>query len=392
MKTLSSHIFAHSLWMALMLLVSIFFILLLLSVEVSDTTISSLSKLDAKDGISLEKIPSKYKKLFDEKDIVDKQTLELYLEDGDKIVYLYNYIDDTNKRKYVLNEYKTDDINELSEEIFFHILSNIIFALLIIFIILFFISRWLITRSAQPYKNLSLWVDKIQKDSKVTPKINFSIVEVNNIALQFQKKIDAIHDYATREEEFLKYTSHELRTPLTVIQASLDTLNEFDLQEKEQKPVKRALRASNNMRIISSALLYLARESKHNIKKNSVSTKPFIDNIVDDHKYLILNDKIQIQLDISVEYIEIEEELFFVIISNLIKNAFKHTKDGLIKIQLSNNTFLISNPISNQNENIKEKEMSFSLGLKLVELISKKKSYSFKIDKINDNFSARLIW
>jgi len=378
--------------MALMLLVSIFFILLLLSVEVSDTTISSLSKLDAKDGISLEKIPSKYKKLFDEKDIVDKQTLELYLEDGDKIVYLYNYIDDTNKRKYVLNEYKTDDINELSEEIFFHILSNIIFALLIIFIILFFISRWLITRSAQPYKNLSLWVDKIQKDSKVTPKINFSIVEVNNIALQFQKKIDAIHDYATREEEFLKYTSHELRTPLTVIQASLDTLNEFDLQEKEQKPVKRALRASNNMRIISSALLYLARESKHNIKKNSVSTKPFIDNIVDDHKYLILNDKIQIQLDISVEYIEIEEELFFVIISNLIKNAFKHTKDGLIKIQLSNNTFLISNPISNQNENIKEKEMSFSLGLKLVELISKKKSYSFKIDKINDNFSARLIW
>jgi len=400
-QSFSKHMFTQSVWLSIILFFSFVVILLVLTFQVTEITISSLSKLESKNIANRvnsssnivykkwEDIPMFYKKLFDQEETIAEQTIEKEILKEEKIAYLYTYTNDVGTYSYILSVYNIEDVIQLSDDIFDKTISTIAVSIFIIFILLFFFLKWLIKRSAQPYKNLSIWVDTLPQSA--TKEIDFSIEEVNNIALQLQEKIAIIQEYSIREKEFLKYTSHELRTPLAIIQASLDTLNEYEHNEQIQKPIKRALKASYNVKLISSALLYLARESTTPLKKSEINTQLFIDNIIKNHTYLLDNKKVEIEAEILVSTLIIEEELFFVLISNLIKNAFQHTQEGTLQIRISQNQFSIVNPLSKENATA-SKEISFSLGLKLVELIVQKLSFSLKIEKNEGTFLVVLGW
>ncbi len=401
-KTFARHIFSQTVWLSASLFVAFLFILLLLSFQVTETTISSLSELEARTlknsqnkalkpyYLHWEDIPLKYKKLFNFKEAKEGVMVEKMLKDEGKMVYLYTYINMEGKVNYLLSVYNEKDIKEITDDIFMQSLSSIALTTLFIFLLLFLILQWLINRTAQPYKNLHEWIKTIQKSTIQREKIDFSVLEINNIALELKDKIVTIEQYAKREKEFLKHVSHELRTPLFIIQASLDTLNELNTHPLKQKILNRALKANNNIKITSSALLYLARESNKPIKKTLIKIEPFVQEIIEDHRYLLNDKKVQIEFTSLIEEIKVEEEFFFIIISNLIKNAFTYTEEGMVKVHFSEHLFSVENSISKQQ--VSSKEVSFSLGLKLVELICQKLSYCLEIKKDKNNFLVKILW
>ena len=239
-KTFSNHIFSQIIWLSLFLFIAFCFILWILSFQITDLTISSLSELEAKNiknkshkeivkmYDTWEDIPQKYKILFDKSKAKEQMTLEKVLPHSKNIAYLYTYINTQGKANYLLSVYSQKDIEEITDEIFFKSMSTIALTTLFIFVILFLMLKWLITRTAQPYKDLHHWIKRMNNSDEKREKINFSIVEIDNIAFELEEKITTIEAYAKREKEFLKYTSHELRTPLSIIQASLDTLMELN--------------------------------------------------------------------------------------------------------------------------------------------------------------------
>ncbi len=396
-KTFSSHIFSQILWLSLSLFMAFIFILWILSFQITEVTISSLSELEAKNLTnknhnemvkmydSWEEIPLKYKALFDKKEAQEQVTLEKALPQSEKIAYLYTYINPQQKANYLLSIYDAKDIQKIADDIFIKSLSTIALTTLVIFVLLFFILRWLITRTAQPYKKLHTWIKSIQDKEEQIPPINFSIEEIDNIAFELEDKIATIQAYAKREKAFLKYTSHELRTPLSIIQASLDTLNELNSNKQSQKTLDRALKASNNIKITSSALLYLARESNTAIEKTHIKVEPFIREIINDHYYLLEHQEVEVDFKSSIDEVLVEEDFFFVIVSNLIKNAFTYGEEGTVKIRFDEDGFSIENKTL-QSEHNPNKEIGFSLGLKLVELICQKLCCRLHIEKKNERF------
>ncbi len=401
-RTFSRHIFSQMLWLWLFLFVAFNLILWILSFQITEVTISSLSELEAKnlkdkshkDVVKMynkwEEIPLKYKKLFNKNETKEQVTLEKSLPKSEEIAYLYTYMNAQGKANYLLSIYNEKDIQKIADDIFFKSLSTIALTTLVIFTILFLMLWWLITRTAQPYKKLHTWIKSIQDNEENRPIINFSIKEIDNIALELENKIITIQAYAKREKEFLKHVSHELRTPLSIIQASLDTLNALNTNPRSHKILSRALKANNNIKITSSALLYLARESSKPIEKTDVMVETFVSQIISDHDYILKNKAVQVNFKTSIKSIHIEEDFIFVIVSNLVKNAFTYSEVGHIDIVFTDTYFSIENSISEAYSS--GNDVSFALGLKLVELICQKLSYKLKITEIDNHFLVKVLW
>jgi signal transduction histidine kinase len=179
-----------------------------------------------------------------------------------------------------------------------------------------------------------------------------------------------------REQEFLKYASHELRTPLAIIQASLDTL-ELQCDDSERTTVGRALKASANMRLLSTTLLWLARESEQPIERSQVAARALCEQIIMDHRYLLESRALEVKIRIGVDTLEIEGDLLSIIIANLIRNAFQYSAEGVISLEMNNSEVTITNPISPIDAEEERTRAGYGLGLELVKRICNKLQWQF---------------
>lgn len=214
------------------------------------------------------------------------------------------------------------------------------------------------------------------------------LIGLNEIAAQFREGVDRIQEFNQREQQFSKHAS----TPLTIIQASLDTLN-LQNQPASQPIVKRALKASANMSRLSTALLWLARESKSPIEQSPVDTQLLCQQVIDDHRYLLKNRDMTIQANITANTLFIESELFSIVLSNLLRNAFQHSSDGCIYVSISNHGLQITNPVKMGNGDKTALSTSgFGLGLQLVERICLKLDWQFSFNEEGDRAVVSVFW
>jgi signal transduction histidine kinase len=172
----------------------------------------------------------------------------------------------------------------------------------------------------------------------------------------------------------------------------LIVLLDFQLSGAPQKTVQRALRASSNMNRLSSALLWLARESESPIKKSSVQLVPFCQHQIEEHQYLLKKRDIKIELRVNTDSIDIEEDLLLVIFSNLLRNACQFTGEGTITINMSADSVSISNPIDPECEGSGSSHHSFGLGLQLVSRICEKLGWEFSFEEQSSSVKAQVAW
>lgn len=340
-----------------------------------------------------QEIPVKLKQPFSDLSIVDNQIYEIQIisKTGESnYISLLHYVNNQGQSLYALSVYDVKETDDIIENIIENLIIDAMWLFLLIFLTLFSFVFWLLKRTSEPMALLSQWAYKLKNNDHLL-KEEFPIAELNDLASQLKSGVDRITEYNLREQQFLKYASHEIRTPLSTIRACLDTLD-YKLSGPEKKTVQRALKASSNMNRLSSALLWLARESEKPIEKTNIELTSFCEQHVTDHQYLLNNRDVLINTKINTDFIEIEADLLQIVFANLLRNACQLSGNGTIHITIDETYLSIKNPTIAEEEVGFSSYQSFGLGLQLVSRICEKIGWTFKFSEHPDYVEVQVRW
>ena len=283
---------------------------------------------------------------------------------------------------YLIGFENADEVDLIVSSIIKKTFKDSIILVSVVCLLLFSVIFWVFKNSFRPLSLLVEWSKSVRQNPEEEIAANFSISELNEIADHLLYTLNKAKQFNEREKQFLKHASHELRTPLAIIQASLDTVM-FRLSDNNVNYVslQRAARANTTMIQLSEALLWLARESDKTIPKVKVSPGNSCNQIIADLSYLVQNNSVELSLTNKSTFIQIEKDLFFIVLSNIIRNALQYTSLGQVIIFIDNNSVEITNDVD-VNDDREQEFASFGLGLQLVERIANKLGwiFTFRVD------------
>ncbi|ABC31040.1 Signal transduction histidine kinase [Hahella chejuensis KCTC 2396] len=335
-------------------------------------------------------VPEPVRSQFGPEPTRDGKVLEAVIKHAgeEAFLYLLPFQTEDGERRFLLSRHNRADIETLGEEFFSAALIHSLLTTLVVFGLLFALFFWLIRRATQPIALLSAWAQTLGTRTRVDAP-NFEIEELNQLAQRMQEGVARIEAFNAREKQFLKHASHEMRTPLAIIQASLDTL-ELQTGEAGKASLRRAQLAGANMALLSSALLWLARESPQALKKERVSLDAFFQAIIEDHRYLLTARDVEVRLELSPDIVKIEKSLLHIVLANLVRNAFQHSSGGVIVMTTDRDGLRMTNPIN--PEDADSNVEGFGLGLELVRRICDKLNWRFSVDLTGEGAQVSVIW
>ncbi|MCK5664615.1 MAG: HAMP domain-containing histidine kinase [Thiotrichaceae bacterium] len=202
---------------------------------------------------------------------------------------------------------------------------------------------WLANRVISPVIRLAQQVTKIENDFiPLKLEEGYRKDEVGKLAQAFEVSHQRLVEFIERERYFTGDVSHELRTPLTIIEGATEILLSDDMKDSHRKGVLRIARASSQIIRLTSALLTLAREKPQKNEAHHCSVKTVLERVVDDHRYLLTRKAVEVNLSVHTDFVtNVDTELLYVVLANLIRNAFGSTKKGNVHIQLFENRIVI---------------------------------------------------
>lgn len=217
----------------------------------------------------------------------------------------------------------------------------------LILILLYLFARFFAGRSIIPVSTIIETSGKITKDNlKTRIPLPNNKDELFALSQTINNLLDRVENAIEREKQFTSDASHELRTPLAVIKGTMEVLirkprNQQEYEEKIQFCISEVDRLNHMV----DQLLLLARfeNQKQNIKRESIYLNALILDNLTRFSEKIENKKLKvITLFDEDYYIESDNYLVSIIVSNLISNAIKY----------SNNETEINIKLLNENGNI----------------------------------------
>lgn len=211
----------------------------------------------------------------------------------------------------------------------------------LILLVLFLVARLIAGRSIKPVTSIIETSSKITKDnlkSRITLPNNKD--ELYILSKTINDLLDRIEDAVEREKQFTSDASHELRTPLAVIKGTLEVLvrKTREKQEYEDK-INFCVSEVDRLNSLVDELLLLARfeNQKSNNKIENVYLNELILESLSRFSDKIQKNNIVVSTNFNNDFnIQSDYYLVSIIISNLISNAIKYSKNGgKIKIELN---------------------------------------------------------
>ena len=167
--------------------------------------------------------------------------------------------------------------------------------------------------------------------------------EIKELNRELKAQNETLVQYDHMKSDFLATVAHEINTPLAVIAASggdtVDLLNESPLKIDEIK--ENQLVIEKKVRLIDNIILDLMDAVAIETGKLSLNCQPvnlseFLKNTCSaHHKQLDLNNnKITYAFQASLPQIWLDPQRIEQVIVNLLSNAFRHTKNGVVTVNL----------------------------------------------------------
>lgn len=161
--------------------------------------------------------------------------------------------------------------------------------------------------------------------------------------------------------EFVILTSHNLRTPLTTIRGNAELLAESKLTKEQHTLVQNLQRSSKRLGGLIEDLLTIS-EIESGSKKpllNNMKLHDLINSVAEEAEELAPKNNNKFELVNNSENINLKANatLLKIALHNVIDNAFKFTKDGNIKMTVSNNSDGVAISIKDTGIGIKKKEI-----------------------------------
>ncbi|OFX89399.1 MAG: hypothetical protein A2W99_13740 [Bacteroidetes bacterium GWF2_33_16] len=146
-----------------------------------------------------------------------------------------------------------------------------------------------------------------------------------------------IEDAFNNEREYISNVSHELLTPISIIQSKLDNiLSDKTIPDTDLLKIMDSKHTLGRLTKMVRTLLMMSRiENEEYLLTEKVNLNTIVNNVAEE-----IEDKIEakelelkISLNNSIQAINGNENLLFILIYNLINNAIRYTQKGYIKIE-----------------------------------------------------------
>jgi len=196
---------------------------------------------------------------------------------------------------------------------------------------------WLAVRVTAPITRLAEQVGQAEPGDTDLSLVNLTRKdEVGELARAFDRYLQRLKEFTTREKYFTADVSHELRTPLAIMLGSIEVLEQVAKPTpKQQELLTRMRRAAQDMIDLTSALLLMAREQPLAADKLPCHVAELVRACVEKHLHLIEGRPVRMEMELLAEPdLFVERPLLEILISNLIRNAMFNTRSGFVLLRL----------------------------------------------------------
>lgn len=236
------------------------------------------------------------------------------------------------------------DKDDLRETIFYAVV--VLFGSLLLSVIA--VSVFSIHRTMRPLRRLLRWVENFQIGKKSQPLDNPTrIREFAQLNTTVEESMMRSQQLFEQQKTFLGNASHELQTPIAATMNRLEMLiNDDTLSEAQMGSLLKAIHSLENMSQLNRSLLTFSKiENGQFNDAQGVDFTRLAEEILTELQPLFASRKITVEKQWRASFVPaIDPTLARMMLTNLMKNAFVHNRDGgTIVIESRSQRFSIAN-------------------------------------------------
>ncbi|MDZ4077862.1 MULTISPECIES: HAMP domain-containing sensor histidine kinase [Hydrocarboniphaga] len=166
--------------------------------------------------------------------------------------------------------------------------------------------------------------------------------EIDRIAEAFDRFLDRLDTFVTRERAFTDQASHELRTPVAIIDSASELLKRSpNLDPQSLERVARIQRAAAQMHSLIEALLFLARADGGS-KSEPIELGAVLQDACDGYRQLLTGRDLTLTCETPAAVtVMAPRGMLLCVINNLVGNAISHTQQGEVSVRLDAQCFVV---------------------------------------------------
>lgn len=329
-----------------------------------------------------------------------------------ELLYLAKKFELDGKIYYLRMSDFTDEIYLNFQKLLFEIVFYILIFLFIAFLISYLLSLK-IKKEMDLILNFLVDLSQKKKPISLHSKFTFEFNQIANLLSKVAKKLAKQDELKTKnsaklkvanrqKDELISSLSHEFKNPIAIISGYSQTLLEDEDISKDLH--NRFLNKIHSNSIKLSQLIDKLRlsiklqEKQQSLQKSEVNLYKLVENCASDLKFKYKNREIIIEK--NEVFIEVDETLFSIVVSNLIENALKYSNKE-VEIKIDKNSLSVIDFGIGMNQNDLEKidkkfyrassnEWNNSLGLGLFIVKSILKLHNFRLEiESKENIGSR---
>ena len=168
---------------------------------------------------------------------------------------------------------------------------------------------------------------------------------VNKLIKRLQKNNSKLRRLDEQKTEFVSLASHQLRGPLAVIHGYLAMILDGDygkIPEESREPLQRSLRSSKALSLLINDYLDVAQIEKGEMEYtiSDLNLSELLEEIISEFR--IISEKARLDFEFTNNsknlIVRADSNKMRQVISNVIDNAIKYTKEGSVKVTISSDT------------------------------------------------------
>jgi len=249
---------------------------------------------------------------------------------------------------------------------------------------------WLARRTTRPLSRLAALVDGMAPDRlPIGFARDFPDDEIGVLARGLDNLTGRVRAFVAREHAFTRDASHELRTPLAVIRSATEQLaNEPGLSAAGRLQLAHVQHSARQLEQTVITLLTLAREESVEQDALPLAVLPVLEQVVLEQAALLEGKPVKVRVDVPGNVrLVVPGPVLHMLLANLVGNAFAHTREGAVHIDVAAGRLRIRNtaPAGDPDTIVRpfakgEGSAGFGLGLAIVHRLCDRFAIDLRIE------------